>query len=449
MRESQQTVLALLRAGTAYHNSTLTIDWGDRQGLLHLRDGTIVAAEAEPLSGNGAALEIVRWQGFSLSEIDAEPVIKKNVTLSLEEIENLFERYSIGGSPVTSFDDLATLDRAVLLIHQFRYSEAGKLLAELLKHNRFNYLGWLWYSRLLKNLESIKKALSEAQKWGDHDPTVWLEVKKTGLGLANSDGGEIKRCFYCWTPLNVNESRCCYCRAMQSIGKKSPATDLKKSELINGINRYISAFKEERENGKIGYALALGFFNLGQYQKSYKYLKYINSLAPGKALFRKSLEMLLPFLPTVQQPSIPPVSRPVPAPSPASSPAVQRTVVRGEGPVILVVEDSPTARKVIKVVLKREGFGVVEAGSGEEAIAVVETINPSLILLDVMLPDTTGFDLLPRLRDFTHLSEIPVIMLTGRKGSMDKIKGLMAGSTEYLTKPFDPQKLTNAIRKYI
>ncbi|MCB2217591.1 MAG: response regulator [Desulfobulbaceae bacterium] len=445
MRESQQTVLALLRAGTAYHNSTLSIDWGDRQGLLHLRDGTIVAAEAEPLSGNGAALEIVRWQGFSLSEIDAEPVIKKNVTLSLEEIEHLFERYSIGGSPVSSFDDLATLDRAVLLIHQFRYSEAGKLLAELLKHNRFNYLGWLWYSRLLKNLDSIKKALSEAQKWGDHDPTVWLEVKKTGFGLANSDGGEIKRCFYCWTPLNVNESRCCYCRALQSIGKKSPATDLKKSELINGINRYISAFKEERENGKIGYALALGFFNLAHYQKSYKYLKYINSLAPGKALFRKSLEMLLPFWPTVQQPSIPPASQPIPAPSPA----VQRTVVRGEGPLILVVEDSPTARKVINVVLKREGFGVVEAGSGEEAIAAAETINPSLILLDVMLPDTTGFDLLPRLRDFAHLVEIPVIMLTGRKGSMDKMKGLMAGSTEYLTKPFDPQKLTNAIRKYI
>ncbi len=445
MRENQQTVLALLRASTAYHNSTLRIDWGDRQGVLHLRDGTIVAAEAEPLSGNGAALEIVRWQGVALTEIDADPVIKKNVTLSLEEIENLFERYSIDGGAVSSFDDLATLDQAVLFIHQFRYAEAGKLLAELLKHNRFNYLGWLWYSRLLKNLDAIKKALAEAQKWGDHDPTVWLEVKKTGLGLANSDGGELKRCFYCWTPLNANESRCCYCRALQSIGNKSPATDLKKSELISGINRYISALKEDRENGKIGYAVALGFFNLAQYEKSYKYLKYINSLSPKKALFRKSLEMVLPFLPTVQQSSAAPARQPAPAPSPAG----QRVGGTGEGPVILVIEDSPTARKVITVVLKREGFGVVEAGSGEEAIIVAETAQPSLILLDVMLPDTTGYDLLPRLRDFTHLSEIPVIMLTGRKGSMDRMKGLMAGSTEYLTKPFDPHKLTSAIRKYI
>jgi twitching motility two-component system response regulator PilG len=445
MQENQQTVLSLLRASTAYHNSTLSIDWGERQGILHLRDGMIVAAEAEPLSGNGAALEIVRWQGFTLTEIEAEPVIKKNVTLSLQDIEDLFVRHAIDGNPVSSFDDLATLDRAVLLIHQFRYAEAGNLLTELLKHNRFNYLGWLWYSRLLKKLDSIKKALSEAQKWGDHDPAVWLEVKKTGLGLANSDGGEIKRCFYCWTPINVNESRCCYCRAFQSIGKKPPVTDLKKSELINGINRYINAFKEDRENSKTGYALALGFFNLTQYEKSYKYLKYITSLSPKKTLYRRSLEMLVPFLPTLRQPE----SVPVASPTPADRPVIRRTAAASGAPVILVVEDSPTARKVIKVVLKREGFGVVEAGSGEEALAVAETINPSLILLDVMLPDTTGFDLLPRLRDFSHLVEVPVIMLTGRKGSMDKIKGLMAGSTEYLTKPFDPQKLTSAIRKYI
>jgi len=446
MRENQPTVLALLQASTAYHNSTLSIDWGDRQGLLHLRDGTIVAAEAEPLSGNGAALEIVRWQGGSLTEIDAEPVIKKNVTLSLEEIENLFERYSIEASPVSSFDDLATLDQAVLLIHQFRYAEAGTLLAELLKHNRFNYLGWLWYSRLLKNLESIKKALAEAQKWGDHDPTVWLEVKKTGLGLANSDGGEIKRCFYCWTPLNVNEQRCSYCRALQAIGKKSPAADLKKSELINGINRYISAFKEERENGKTGYALALGFFNLAQYEKAYKYLKYITSLSPDKALFRKSLEMLLPFLPTAEQPTdkVDPC-----CPVPVTPTAVQRASVSDDGPLILVIGSSPTARKVIKVVLKREGFGVVEAGSGEEAITTAETIKPNLILLDVMLVDTTGFDLLPRLREFVHLIDTPVIMLTIRQGAMERMKGLMAGSMEYLAKPLDPLKLTTTIRKYI
>ncbi|BDD89427.1 hypothetical protein DPPLL_37920 [Desulfofustis limnaeus] len=444
MRESQTTVLALLRAGNTYHDSTLRIVWGEREGVLHLRDGVIVAAEAEPLSGNGAAMEIARWQGAMITEIDAEPVIRKNVTYSLQDIQDLFDRFVIKGASASSFDDLEALDQAVLLIHQFKYPEAGRLLAQLLKHNRFNYLGWLWYSRLLKTFDSIKKALAEAQKWGDHDSTVWIEVKKTGLGMASCSTGEIKRCLFCWTPIDADTSRCGYCRAVQAFGKEKPALDLKKSEVITGINRYINAFKEDRQNGRIGYVLAVGFFNLKQYEKAAKYLKWIASLAPDKPLYSRSLQFLIPFVMDNRQ------QEEQPRPSRRIAEVKPNRPADGSGPpIILVVEDSPTARKVISVVLKREGFGVVEAGSGEDALAVVKTLNPGLILLDVMLPDTTGFDLLPRLRDFDQLAETPVIMLTGRKNSTDKLKGLMAGSTEYLTKPFDPQKLTSIIRKYL
>ncbi len=446
-QQHQQTVLDFLIASTAYHNSGLTIEWGDRQGILHLRDGCIVAAEAEPLSGNGAAMEIARWQGFTISESEAEPVIRKNVTLTLHEMQDIFQRLSITGNHAAAFDDLDYLDQAILLIHQFRYAEAGKLLAELLRHNRFNYLGWLWYSRLLKKLDSIKKALAEAQRWGDHDPTVWLEVKKTGVGMANNPGHELKRCLYCWTPLASHAEQCCHCRAWQTIGTHKPAPDLKKAEIVNGINRYINGFKVDKKNSKAGYVLALGFFNLKQFDKSYKYLKFITSLSPDKHLYHKALaavNILLAAQPRTER-TASGQQRKHQEPSPGTG--VVAAAARAVD--ILVIEDSPTARKVITVVLKREGFSVVEAGSGEAALALAQESNPQLILLDVMLPDTTGYDLLPQLRDYQHLREIPVIMLTGRKGSMDKIKGLQAGSTEYLTKPFDPQKLTSAIKKYI
>lgn len=447
MPDKHKSVLALLQSGSAFHNSSLSVDWGGRQGILHLRDGNIVAAEAEPLSGNGAALEIARWQNVVVSEIEADTEIKRNVTLTLQGIDNLFNKFSIKGSPALSYDDLVALDRAVLLIHQFRYQEAGKLLTELLKYNRFNYLGWLWYSRLLKKLNAVAKALAEAQRWGDHDPTVWLEVKKAGIAIGKSDGGEIKRCLYCWTPLNTDDAWCCYCKASQVIGRKPPSANVKKGELINSINRYISALQDDKKNCKTGYALAVGFFNLRRYDKAAVYLKYIVSLEPGKKLYLQSWEMLKTFVPGQRKEA---GAAPVAAP--------QKTVTRvistpaatsGGSAIILVIEDSPTARKVINIVLGREGFAVVECGSGEEAVGLAGSIKPSLILLDVMLPDTTGYELLPRLREFEHFSEIPVIMLTGRKGSTDRMKGLMAGSTEYLTKPFDPQKLTSAIKKYI
>ena len=101
------------------------------------------------------------------------------------------------------------------------------------------------------------------------------------------------------------------------------------------------------------------------------------------------------------------------------------------------------------MVLQRAGFQILEAASGEEGIRMGREHSPSLILLDVMLPDMSGYDVLPQLKGMPHLSEVPAIMLTGRSGSEDRLKGMRAGSSEYLTKPFNPQKLVNILNKYM
>jgi len=114
-----------------------------------------------------------------------------------------------------------------------------------------------------------------------------------------------------------------------------------------------------------------------------------------------------------------------------------------------VIEDSQTSRKVISMVLSRAGFQILEASTGLEGIKLGGECTPSLVLLDVMLPDMNGYEILPQLKAMSHLMDVPVIMLTGRTGSTDRVMGMRAGASEYLTKPFNPQKLVEILNKYL
>ena len=443
MLKNEMTVLELLKTSTSFHDSSLKIEWGSREGFFHLRNGAIVAAEAGDLTGNGAALTMARWQSAEVTELESDPVIKKNVYLSIDEIQGIFRDLQIDQLLPSGYDEQIELEQAILMIHQFRYREAGALLSKILKYNRFNYFAWIWYSRLLGNLDSIRKAVDEAQKWGDHEPDVYRELKKIGIGMADLPEGKVKRCLFCWTPLSPKATKCSYCNSLQSICKQVPGRGIRSADLKEAINLYIGGLKQDRQNGHTGYTLAVGLFNLGMKSKALQYLDYILKRHPGKQAYltaRKTLTSQLPASSQKDQKA---------GPVSASGAKVRQTVSAGDSPTILVVEDSPTARKVIKMVLAREGFGIIEASTGEEALLHAKNTRPNLVLLDVMLPDMTGYEILPQLREQEHLIDTPVVMLTGKKSSTDRMKGMLAGSAEYLTKPFDPKKLTNVIKKYV
>jgi DNA-binding response OmpR family regulator len=116
---------------------------------------------------------------------------------------------------------------------------------------------------------------------------------------------------------------------------------------------------------------------------------------------------------------------------------------------VLVVEDSKTARKVVSLVLGRKGYNIIEATTGTEALLAIEGMTPDLVLLDVMLPDMDGYEILSTIRKNKEYSDVPVVMLTGKKGAADRQKGMISGSNEYLTKPFNPAKLLSVIGKYL
>jgi DNA-binding response OmpR family regulator len=110
---------------------------------------------------------------------------------------------------------------------------------------------------------------------------------------------------------------------------------------------------------------------------------------------------------------------------------------------ILIVDDEPELRTMLREYLTREGFDVAEAISGNEALDMVERTRPDLILLDVGLPDIDGFEVLRTLRAG---SDTPVIMVTARDEEIDRVVGLSVGADDYVSKPFSPRELVARIQ---
>ena len=110
---------------------------------------------------------------------------------------------------------------------------------------------------------------------------------------------------------------------------------------------------------------------------------------------------------------------------------------------ILVVDDEKGLVKIIRLNLEQDGFDIVEAYNGAQAMEKLRTTLPDLVLLDVMMPDTDGFTVLKMIR---QIGSIPVIMLTAKGEEDDKVKGLEFGADDYVTKPFSPRELTSRIR---
>ncbi|MGD2156355.1 MAG: response regulator transcription factor [Anaerolineales bacterium] len=111
--------------------------------------------------------------------------------------------------------------------------------------------------------------------------------------------------------------------------------------------------------------------------------------------------------------------------------------------LILVVDDEKRMVRFIQLNLEHDGFRVISAYNGSEAIEQVRNELPKLVLLDIMLPDIDGFEVLHRIR---QISSVPVIMLTAKGEEDDRVRGLEEGADDYVTKPFSPRELVSRVR---
>lgn len=115
---------------------------------------------------------------------------------------------------------------------------------------------------------------------------------------------------------------------------------------------------------------------------------------------------------------------------------------------ILVIDDSPTIQKIVSITLEQQGYRVLIASDGMQAMAKLNETVPHLIFLDIDLPHMDGYQVCKIIKGNGLTRDIPVIMFSGRDGFFDKVRGRMAGATDYITKPFQPATLLQAVEKH-
>ncbi len=422
-----------------------------RTGVLHVRQGIVIAAECGSLQGNGAFLTLAAEGVGDVHGVQSEKPVENSVSVTVTQIERFFAKLPSLSQGNSHCDEERTFQDALRLFLQFRRKEAGAKLVEVLRSNRFYYPAWLWHSRILTREESIKKALNEARKWGNVDLSVKREVQKIEPQFTGSPE-TVRRCIFCWSLIKSGVECCGNCGGLQRISKAVNGVASATGELQQTLSLYEEAMRKNPENSRIAYCLCLGFCSLGHIDRARESINKALKISPREPLFLRTSALLQPVQSPIRHEPVQRVSVPqekIPEVSPVVPVVLQaEKKIQGQK-TVLVVEDSKTARRVISMVLGRKGYNIIEATSGTEALLAIEGVTPNLVLLDVMLPDMTGYEILSTIRKKSGLAEVPVVMLTSKSGAADRQKGMMSGSNEYLTKPFDPAKLLAVLGKYL
>ncbi len=121
----------------------------------------------------------------------------------------------------------------------------------------------------------------------------------------------------------------------------------------------------------------------------------------------------------------------------------------GKNAKVMVIDDSQTIRRTAETLLVKEGYEVITAADGFEALAKIADQNPDLIFIDIMMPRLDGYQACALIKSNARYAQTPVIMLSSKDGLFDRARGRIVGSDEYLTKPFTKDELIGAVRTHL
>jgi twitching motility two-component system response regulator PilG len=426
------------------------------RGQFYFIDGQLLDAELDDQRGDQAAMVMIGWDNAalrikSLPSANIEPQISlglKSLILEAARLkdhtpESTPKRKDIGNK-LTSTD---LLYQAIRRAENNQFKAAQQILATLLKSEGRNAKGWLWYGRVAPVMKTALTALKNAHLVAPADQEIAAELKKlqsaTALGFKETE--VIGHCVFCWAPIREGDRACHFCRGHQVITDKAfvEKAGAEPALIEEAFQRYTKIVLLDKTNHEAHFRLAMAHINLGQWDEALDQLYKTRNLDPENSFYQNQLKTLLDHMANLESYTNEEMAE------------VQKdfheqlTMDANAGRTILVAEDSATTRKVIKMVLSQEGFNVIEAKDGIEAISRFNEVVPDLVLLDIIMPGMDGYQVLSALKNNKNFKEIPVIMLTARDTLIDKLKGRMSGSDEYLTKPFKPEELMAKIRKHL
>jgi CheY-like chemotaxis protein len=242
-----------------------------------------------------------------------------------------------------------------------------------------------------------------------------------------------KACPFCHQQNASNAFECSHCNAMLSLADLESVLanrSLDRSAVSLAVMQMEGAWAEREFSVEELTDLALGHLNLGSFESGRKYLREALQKDPNNVVLAGELNALAIRLDEMDR---------------------QREVddARPKGKMILVVDDSATVRKLISGKLEKSGHNVVCASDGVEALERMAEQIPDLVLLDITMPRMDGYEVCKQIRANSVCSHVPVVMISGKDGFFDKVRGKMAGTTGYVTKPFGPETLMRALETYL
>ncbi|MCK4839140.1 MAG: response regulator [Desulfobulbaceae bacterium] len=437
-----------------------TINQEGLKGSFYLMDGRLYDAKCGNLQGEEAAISILGWEkvSFNLKALPPEE-IKARIPISLKALITKATRPANEDKIIDKNKQKevsASENLPEVLFQAIRSAESGKTklaqqaLAKVLKINPKNSKAWLWYARTVDNFKAFNIALKNASIISPNDYEISRELQKA-TSAANSgceESSTIKPCLFCWAPVRKEDTVCHFCNAHMDIKEDFFHTmffDTKKEQeqkiILESFQRYTKATILDQENATAHFCLAMAHINLNQWDEALEELKKTADIAPTNNPYQMQLDILSDFMEDLDTFFTNDDSKEE-TPATLAEPKEQDKT-------IMVVEDSATTRTIIKRMLEAEGYTVLEARDGLEAISKFNEKTPDLILLDIIMPGMDGYQTLATLKKEHNLNNIPVIMLTAKDSLIDKLKGKMSGSTEYLTKPFNALDLMKKICEHL
>lgn len=240
-------------------------------------------------------------------------------------------------------------------------------------------------------------------------------------------------CPFCNAGNELNEFVCNVCRTVLTLSNLELmlAQTEADTEFLSLAVKRLEAEKETRELDLSELkTLAIGYINLKNLRQGISHLQAAWRMNLNDVVLASQINSLKIRLAEIEQQE-----------------SAHSSLTRGKK--IMVVDDSATVRKLISSKLEKSGHDVVCAVDGIEALEKIKEFTPDLILLDIMMPQMDGYQVCKYIRSNDATKDIPVVMISGKDGFFDKVRGRMSGSTGYITKPFGPETLMKTVESYI
>jgi twitching motility two-component system response regulator PilG len=233
-----------------------------------------------------------------------------------------------------------------------------------------------------------------------------------------------------------NEKQAFLCSSCQTVLTLSDLEMLISQQSADQDKLRPSVESLERENESYGLnveqmmSLGIGHVNLKNYRQGFFYLQEAVRMNPSNVLFDAQVNALAIRLAEMEE---------------------QQSAhdLMSKNRKILVVDDSPTVRKLISGKLEKCGHEVVCAIDGVDALEKIKELKPDLVLLDITMPRLDGYQVCKMIRSNDSTKDVPVVMISGKDGFFDKVRGRMAGTSGYITKPFGPETLMKTVETYL